>query len=313
MGKAEEGHIKRPMNAFMVWSRGKRKQYATQHPRMHNSEISKRLGAEWKRLSTEEKEPFVSEAKRLQAVHIQEHPDYKYKPKRRKSKAVPKKELSGPMFSPYSASMMAVDKFTTSQLPRTIGHSGALSADPMYSKINGSAAFHHSVSPGYPVIYPSVSSVNTHSGSPSPRQLFAGAIESTHSFRTADVINGRPVYSMSHHQPFHQAPMPLQLPPRLSTVDETRAGAAAAANPNGSSSPPASNADSVASKANGYVHGPVHSPSELSSQRVWPPQQELSRPVAYVPVLLWVPPYVSFLDTALPLCDFSWGCNESTC
>lgn len=278
MGKADEGHIKRPMNAFMVWSRGKRKQYAAQHPRMHNSEISKRLGAEWKMLTAEEKEPFIAESKRLQAVHIQEHPDYKYKPKRRKPKTLQKKEMSAPMFSPYSASMMAVDKFTTNQLPQTIGHSGALSADPMYSKINGSPAFHHSVSPAYPVIYPNVSSVNTHTGAPSPRQIFAGAIETTHSFRAADMISGRPIYSMSHHQPFHQGPMPTQLPPRISTVDETRAASSNSA----SSSPTASNAESVVSKANGYVH----SSSELGSQRVWQPQQELSRPVAYVPVLL---------------------------
>jgi transcription factor SOX4 (SOX group C) len=57
--------IKRPMNAFMVWSQIQRRILAETSPGLHNAEISKRLGRLWNALTPEERRPFIAEAERL--------------------------------------------------------------------------------------------------------------------------------------------------------------------------------------------------------------------------------------------------------
>ena len=71
------------MNAFMVWSQIERRKIIDHQPDIHNAEISKDLGKKWKKLSEAEREPYIQEAERLRLLHMQEYPDYKYRPRKK--------------------------------------------------------------------------------------------------------------------------------------------------------------------------------------------------------------------------------------
>ncbi|UJR29105.1 hypothetical protein I4U23_010319 [Adineta vaga] len=76
-------HVKRPMNAFMVWAQTARKALTANLSIVNNAQLSKTLGKMWKELPQEERQLFVEEAERIREQHKRDHPEYRYQPKRK--------------------------------------------------------------------------------------------------------------------------------------------------------------------------------------------------------------------------------------
>ncbi|XP_017013478.2 putative transcription factor SOX-14 [Drosophila takahashii] len=85
--KHSPGHIKRPMNAFMVWSQMERRKICERTPDLHNAEISKELGRRWQVLSKDDKQPYIIEAEKLRKMHMIEYPNYKYRPQKKQTRS----------------------------------------------------------------------------------------------------------------------------------------------------------------------------------------------------------------------------------
>ena len=94
-GKPSTGkeRIRRPMNAFMIFSKRHRPLVHQQHPNQDNRTVSKILGEWWYALGSEEKQKYHDLAHQVKEAHFKAHPEWKWCTKeRRKSSSSSKSE-----------------------------------------------------------------------------------------------------------------------------------------------------------------------------------------------------------------------------
>ena len=71
-------HIKRPMNAFLLYSQQYRRAFKLLYPGRDNREISTILAKHWREMKPEQKEPYKEKARELMRRTKESHPDFKY-------------------------------------------------------------------------------------------------------------------------------------------------------------------------------------------------------------------------------------------
>lgn len=79
--RSEVGHVRRPANPFILFACDYRQK--VEHKGKNNRELSRQAGDVWHKMSDADKIPWKMKAAEVKVKHAKEHPDYRYKPRRR--------------------------------------------------------------------------------------------------------------------------------------------------------------------------------------------------------------------------------------
>ncbi|XP_033125250.1 protein capicua homolog [Anneissia japonica] len=82
--KKDKSHVRRPMNAFMIFSKRHRALVHQRHPNQDNRAVSKILGEWWYALGPKEKQQYLDLASQVKEAHFKAHPDWKWCNRERK-------------------------------------------------------------------------------------------------------------------------------------------------------------------------------------------------------------------------------------
>ncbi|KAL4229580.1 hypothetical protein ACF0H5_012618 [Mactra antiquata] len=74
----DKDHIRRPMNAFMIFSKRHRPLVHKKHPNQDNRTVSKILGEWWYALGAKEKQKYHELAHQVKEAHFKAHPEWKW-------------------------------------------------------------------------------------------------------------------------------------------------------------------------------------------------------------------------------------------
>ncbi|KAF6768070.1 hypothetical protein AHF37_03320 [Paragonimus kellicotti] len=121
-------HVRRPMNAFIIFSMRHRGEVLRLYPTMDNRVASQILGDWWYKLGAADRAPYQKLARELKAAHFQYHPNWKWSTKERR-KSVPMTnaeamaEIDEHPASRVSGKMIAPRRLSLDSIPdrRSIG------------------------------------------------------------------------------------------------------------------------------------------------------------------------------------------------